>query len=96
MAAYVIADITVTDPGGYEEYRKLAGASIAAFGGRFLVRGGVTEILEGGWRPGRLVVLEFASVADAKAWWNSEQYRAARAIRSRTALTHMIVADGIA
>lgn len=95
MAAYIIADITVTDPAGYEAYRKLAGPSVAAFGGRFLVRGGVTETLEGEWAPERLVVLAFPSAADAKAWWNSEAYRAARAIRSRTAVTHMIVAEGV-
>lgn len=96
MAAYVIADIAVTDPAGYEEYRKLAGASLAAFGGKFVVRGGSTAVLEGNWQPERLVVLEFPSVEDAKAWWRSDSYRVARDVRSRAAITHMIVAEGVA
>ena len=96
MAAYVIADIAVTDPARYEEYRKLAGASLAAFGGKFVVRGGSTAVLEGNWQPERLVVLEFPSVADAKAWWCSGSYRVARDVRSRAAITHMIVAEGVA
>ena len=58
MAAYVIVDIEVTDPAGYEEYRKLAGPAVAAFEGRFLVRGGATATLEGDWHPARIVVLE--------------------------------------
>lgn len=96
MAAYVIVDIEVTDPAGYEEYRKLAGPTIAAHGGRFLVRGGRTATLEGDWRPQRLVVLEFPTMEQARAWWDSEDYRPAREIRQRTATTRMIVAEGIA
>ena len=96
MAAYVIVDIEVTDPAGYEEYRKLAAPAVAAFGGKFLVRGGPTTTLEGNWRPKRVVLLEFPDVQRAQAWWASEQYRAARAIRQRTATTNMVVAEGIA
>ena len=96
MAAYVIVDIEVTDPAGYEEYRKLAGPAVAAYGGKFLVRGGKTATLEGNWHPRRIVVLEFPSVQRAEAWWASEEYRAARAIRQRSAVTNMVVAEGIA
>jgi uncharacterized protein (DUF1330 family) len=96
MTAYVIVDIEVTDPAGYEEYRKLAAPAVVAYGGRFLVRGGTTTTLEGDWRPKRLVVLEFPSVQRAQAWWTSDAYRAARAIRERTAATNLIVAEGIA
>jgi uncharacterized protein (DUF1330 family) len=96
MTAYVIVDIEVTDPAGYEEYRKLAAPAVEAYGGRFLVRGGITTTLEGDWRPKRLVVLEFPSVQRAQAWWTSDAYRAARAIRERTAATNLIVAEGIA
>lgn len=96
MAAYVIADIDVKAPAGYAEYRKLAGPSVARCGGKFLVRGGFTETLEGGWTPKRLVVLEFPSVEAARTWWASDAYRVAREIRSRTAVTNMIVAEGVA
>jgi uncharacterized protein (DUF1330 family) len=96
MAAYVIVDIEVTDPVGYEEYRKLAAPAVAAFGGQVLVRGGATATLEGNWRPKRVVLLEFPDVQRAQAWWASEEYSAARAIRQRTASTNMVVAEGIA
>lgn len=95
MAAYVIVEIEVIDPVGYETYRKLAGASLAAYGGRFLVRGGVTETLEGDWQPKRLVVLEFESGDQVRRWYNSPEYQEAKAIRERTANTTMVVAEGL-
>ena len=95
MAAYLIADIEVHDAIGYEEYRRLAGATLPPFGGRFLVRGGRSETIEGGWSPQRLVIIEFATTERARAWWASPEYRAARAIRQRTATTRMIIAEGI-
>lgn len=96
MAAYLIAEIDVHDANGYEEYRRLAGATLNAFGGRFLVRGGAAETIEGDWSPRRMVVIEFPSIERARAWWSSPDYAAARAIRSRTATTRMIVAEGVA
>jgi uncharacterized protein (DUF1330 family) len=96
MAAYLIAEIDVRDAAGYEEYRRSVAPTLPPFGGRFLVRGGVVETLEGDWHPARLVVIEFPSAEDARAWWASPQYSIARAIRQRTAATHMIVADGVA
>ena len=95
MPAYVIAEIDVTDPAGYEEYRKLGPPTIAAYGGKFVVRGGKTEVLEGSWVPKRLVVLEFESVERAKKWWSSKEYSRAKQIRHRTAITNMIVVEGV-
>lgn len=95
MAAYVIVEIEVTDAAGYEEYRKLAGAVMAAYGGKFLVRGDKIEALEGDWQPKRIVVLEFPSVTRAKEWWGSKDYTTARVVRERTAKTRMILAEGV-
>ena len=94
MPAYVLVEVEIHDPAEYEEYKKLTPASIAAYNGRFVVRGGKTESLEGDWNPQRIVVLEFPSVNRAKEWWNSEEYAAAKAIRQRTAKTKMLVVEG--
>ena len=95
MAAYVIVDIDVTDPVGYEEYKQLAAPTVTAYGGRYLVRGGAVEVLEGDWVPKRFVILEFESVARAKEWWASPEYSTAKEVRCRTASTNMIVAEGL-
>ncbi len=94
MAAYVIVEVTVNNPNEYEEYKKLTPATLAAFDGKFVVRGGQTETLEGDWQPERIVVLEFPSVERAKEWWNSEIYTQAKVIRQRSAMTKMIVVEG--
>src|SRR5437868_14200739 len=94
MSAYVIVEVTIHDHNEYEEYKRLTPASIAAFGGRFDVRGAKTESLEGDWKPERIVILEFSSVDRAKEWWSSEQYSVAKKIRQRTAFTKMIVVEG--
>lgn len=96
MAAYVLVEMEVTDPVGILEYRKLAEISVAQYEGRFLVRGGVTEALEGGWDPKRIVVLEFPDARQAKLWWESKEYAEARVIRERTAKTRMILTEGVA
>ena len=96
MAAYVVVQIDVRDPDTYEEYKTLAPPSIAAHGGRYLVRGGAVEVLEGTWSPGRFVVLEFPSAERARAWWNSAGYAPARALRQASAATEMILIEGIA
>jgi uncharacterized protein (DUF1330 family) len=95
VPAYVIANVTVTDAAGYEAYRRLVPASIEKFGGRFLARGGEIEVLEGDWRPGRLVILEFPSAEQAKAWWHSPEYAEARAIRQATSEGTLIVLQGV-
>lgn len=94
MAAYVVVDIDVTDPLGYEEYKRLAGPTVTAAGGRYLVRGGAVEELEGEWPLKRFVILEFGSIAEAKNWWASPAYSVAKGIRQRTARTKMIVVEG--
>jgi uncharacterized protein (DUF1330 family) len=95
MAAYVIVDVQIHDPEVYAEYRSLTPASIAAFGGRFIVRGGAVETLEGDWVPGRVVVLEFESAARAREWWSSAQYAPAKALRHQSATTRMILVEGV-
>ena len=95
MAAYVIADVKIEDPVQYEDYKKMVPATIAAYGGRFIARGGRTEVLEGEWRPNRVVIIEFESVERAKEWWASEEYRAARDLRQRTSTGSLIVVEGV-
>ena len=94
MPGYVIADVTVTDPETYADYRALTPGSIAAFDGRFLVRGGDHEVIAGDWQPGRLVLLEFESPARAAAWYDSPAYVEARAIRQRASTGHMVHLEG--
>lgn len=94
MPAYVIVEVDIHDPVAYEEYKKLTPASIGAYDGRFVVRGGKTESLEGDWNPPRLVVLEFPSVERAKEWWASAEYDTAKRIRQASASTKMLVAEG--
>ncbi|HLI36300.1 MAG TPA: DUF1330 domain-containing protein [Streptosporangiaceae bacterium] len=96
MPAYVIADIDVHDPETYREYAALVPGTLEPFGGRFLVRGGGHETLEGGWQPGRLVVLEFPSAEHARRWYASGAYAAARAIRQRASKGSIILAEGTA
>jgi uncharacterized protein (DUF1330 family) len=95
MPAYVIVEIEIHEPIEYEEYKKLTPSSIAAYDGKFVVRGAQTESLEGDWKPQRLVVLEFPSVARAKEWWSSEEYAFPKSIRQRTAKTKMLVVEGL-
>jgi uncharacterized protein (DUF1330 family) len=95
MPAYIIVNVLIHDKEEYKEYVKLTPASIAAYGGKFIVRGGATEILEGNPTIGRVVVLEFPTAERAKEWWNSEEYSAAKAIRQRVASTDMILVEGV-
>ena len=94
MAAYVITEIDVTDPVGYEQYRRLGPPTVAAYGGKFVVRSAKVEVLKGTWVPKRLVVLEFESVERAKQWWSSQEYSVAKRVRHKTAFTNMIVVEG--
>jgi uncharacterized protein (DUF1330 family) len=95
VPAYVIANVTVNDPVRYAAYRQQVDATLEPFGGRFLARGGAVAILEGDWRPGRLVNLEFPSVAQARAWWDSPAYAAAKAIRQATSDGTLLVIEGV-
>jgi len=95
MVAYVIVDIDVTDAQAFEEYKRLAQLAVAAYGGRYLARGGRTESLEGHWHPQRLVILEFDSVARAREWYESPEYRTAREARRLAASFRMLVTEGV-
>jgi len=95
MAAYAIVDMTVTDPVSIEQYRKLAGESVAAHGGKFIVRGGHAEVVDGDWKPQRIVVIEFPDFAQAKRWRASSEYAAACEIRNRAARTRMLLVEGL-
>lgn len=95
MPAYIVVDGEVTDPVRYEAYKKLAQTAIAKHGGRYLVRGGETSVLEGGWQPNRIVVLEFPSANAIRRFYSSPEYRAARAQREGAAKMNMIAVEGI-
>jgi uncharacterized protein (DUF1330 family) len=95
MTAYVIVDIDVHDPVGYDEYKKLAPAAVELYGGKYIARGGKTETLEGDWTPSRLVILQFESNEQAKQWLNSPEYSAAKKMRHQTANSKMVVIEGL-
>ena len=95
MPAYVVVEVEVNDPVRYANYKAMVPPSLEAYGGRFLVRGGKVETLEGDWSPKRFVMVEFPSAEQAKAWWASEEYAEAKALRQATARTQMIVVEGV-
>lgn len=95
MPAYIILDVYITDRAKYEKYVKQAPETIAKHGGKYLVRGGNAENLEGEWNPNCVVVLEFESYERAKQWWESEEYRAPKKIRQGAAVTNVIVVRGV-
>jgi uncharacterized protein (DUF1330 family) len=94
MPAYVCVDITITDPTKYDEYKLLAPASIAKYGGTYLTRGGATKTLEGTWSPKRFVILEFPTLEAAQHWWDSPEYAPAKALRQASADTNMVLVEG--
>ena len=94
MAGYIIAEVEVTDPAGFEEYRRHVPDTLAAYGGRFLVRGGSMETLEGDWDPKRVVVLEFDSVDRAREWWSSSEYAEPKALRQAATKSRLILVEG--
>lgn len=96
MPAYLINDMEVTDPARLEEYKKLSPATVAQYGGRFLARGGRTEALEGNWSPRRLVLLEFPSMEQARAWIDSPEYGPARRLRQLSARSNIVLVEGAA
>ncbi len=93
--AFIIAQATVSNPEQYEGYKALAGAAVAKYGGKYVVRGGATYLLEGDWAPPRLVILEFESVEQAKRFYDSPEYQAARAQRQGAAQMNMLVVEGL-
>jgi uncharacterized protein (DUF1330 family) len=95
MPVYLISEIEIHDPAGYEEYRKLVPPSLAKYGGKFIVRGGKVDVLEGDWSPKRLVVCEFESMQKAHQWYDSPEYAEAMAVRHRTSKAKIILVEGI-
>ncbi len=95
MTAYVIVETDVTDPEQSEQYKTASPAAIAAGGGRFLVRGGELAVLEGDWRPPRLVMLEFEDLEAAKRWYDSEAYQEARKLREGAASFRAVAVQGV-
>ena len=95
MAAYVIAEVDVQDNALFEEYRKLVPATIAKYGGKYVVRGGATESKEGGWTPKRVVVLEFPTMDRAREWYHSADYAPALAMRLKAAKSRVIIVEGV-
>ena len=95
MPAYFIANVEVTDPAVFADYVKGAPATVAAFGGTYVVRGGAIEVLEGDWAPTRLTIIRFESAAQAKEWFNSPAYRPFREIRQKAATARILVVEGV-
>ena len=95
MTAYVIADLVITDLEGFRAYQQRVGATLARYGGNFLVRSGAHETMEGKWRPQTLVILRFESVAPAWRWYQSREYMALSELRKQTAITQAVVVEGV-
>ena len=95
MPAYFIADLEVTDAAEFERYRPLAAASIARHGGRYVVRGGQVDLVEGGPEPKRIVILEFADADAVRRWYDSADYQAALKIRLASAKGRAFIVDGV-
>lgn len=94
MAAYVVGEIEVTDPATYEDYRKQVMAVVTKYGGRFIVRGGSVETLEGGWAPKRFVALEFPSMEQARSFYRSPEYAPLLALRQKASRGKLILVEG--
>jgi uncharacterized protein (DUF1330 family) len=95
MAAYFVVEINVTDPEVYAEYSKLVPSTIERYGGRFLVRGGATQTIEGDWQPQRFVIVEFENEEQFKRWYSSPEYTEARNIRFKSSTAQAILAQGV-
>ncbi len=95
MSAYLIADVEITDPVPYEEYRSQVMPTVTKHGGRFIVRGGAVETLEGSWKPGRFVIIEFPSMDALKRWYNSPEYDRLKKIRQRSAKSKVLAVQGV-
>ena len=94
MAAYLIADLDITDPAVFEEYRQQVGPQVAKYGGKYVVRGGTVETVEGDWSPQRLVIIEFENVERLKAWYEGDDYRPVMALRDQSAHSNVVIVEG--
>ena len=95
MAAYIIVDLEITDPALFEQYRAGVVATIHAYGGKYLVRGGAFDALEGTWQPKRVAVLQFDSMARLKEWYGSPEYKPLRSLREKCAKANVIAVEGV-
>ena len=95
MAAYYVVDLEVTDPVEFEEYRRLVAPIVASYGGRYVVRGGALEAVEGDWSPKRIVILEFDSMERLRSWYGSDEYRPVMAIRHSSAISKALIVEGV-
>ena len=96
MSAYVVVSVDVHNPENYEAYRKMVAPTIAAFGGRFIVRGAPLHEMEGKWPRPRLVIVEFPDVDTAKKWWASPEYAPAKALRQANSTADLVIVEGFA
>ena len=95
MAGYVVVQVSIHDPEGFAVYREMVPPTLEVYGGRYLVRGGDWENLEGDWKPERLVIIEFDSVEQAKNWWSSKEYAPAKELREKTTTSKLVIVEGI-
>ena len=95
MAAYIVVDIDVHNPAAYEVYKIGVPAIIEQYGGRYLVRGGAVEVLEGDWQPARLVIVEFADTATAKAFLDAPEYAELRKARLASTHSDLVIVQGV-
>ena len=94
MSAYVIVNVDTKHPQEYERYKEMAQKTVAQYGGRYLVRGGQMNVLEGSWTPTRIVILEFPSYEKAHEWWHSAEYAPAKELRQRLSTTDLLIVEG--
>ena len=95
MSAYIFVSVEIHDPVRYEDYRKSVLPTIEQYGGRFIVRGGKMEVLEGDWPQRRIVIVEFPSAETARKWWSSPEYATPKALRQATSHADMILIEGV-
>lgn len=96
MAVYLISDVTIRNPEAFEAYRSRAADSITQYGGRYLVRGGKVETLEGAWSPNPIIIVEFPDADRARAWYSSPEYSAALEFRDAALSRNLVLVEGVA
>jgi len=94
-SAYIIANVRVSDPVQYADYKKFSTLAMQAHGAEVCVRGGAVQVLEGDWLPERVVVLKFASVEKANAFYDSVEYQRAIKAREGAAVMRMVIVEGV-
>lgn len=95
MTAFLVSDVSVRDAEAFQTYRSRAAASITQHGGRYLARGGEIEPLEGTWEPRNIIIVEFPSLDQARAWYRSPEYAFALEMRDKALSRNLILVDGI-